>query len=760
MFRVRQALCNWRCIALLLICFACDAFGATDISLSATFEPGANYPYSTDPGDKVQLTDGERAVGHFWTSKKAVGWMNSGPVRVLVRLSKVARIHKVCVGSAQGQHAGVSFPERIDVFSGDGKGRYLEIGELMSASGIERDGQYTVRDLCMSTPGVEAAEILLVVVPRGRYFFADEVFLDAETSSSDLSEKYVIGVRKEDVGAAVKKGIEETNELNSARFYLTRLSARTSATERDSEEWPDSNALETLRKSSDAIRLTFNLAGKIARKRFGEDLIAASTVDKWADFSPVDIPETGSGCGSTSLDVRQGEFGSAVINVTNTGRRSRLFASILHDINRDESPASSLAYVEMVNSKALRRPVGDALVPVSGGLEVEFGETKQIWVNIAAGAVLPGKYKYTLKVSREEAGREATICNINVTVYPANTLAADHPRVNVWGYLNSAMLKCCVVDSVADMRSHFVNVFIAHPAQIPSVTNSRANGVQGDKALRDLVRQLSIKSHGGEQLLLYMGLNDQQRRTFGGLLVGSPAWVSAVRSYVERVSEIIAANGLSKNQVAFYPIDEPKTDEEVLVLKLVSRLIKDLDKQSRVFSTLGEMNAADVVAVLPSVDVFQVLKKDLQDIRVNVIQAAGKEIWSYEAEGGGKGAAPVGFSLMQSWRAFSFGLQGVGVWSYSDAGQNGDAWNDFDDRRPDFSLVYVRNGRMISSKRWEAWREGVQDFSLLKEAKRGENDGTISAGTVQEIVRRQTSASDISERTLSGVRQQLREMIK
>jgi hypothetical protein len=44
----------------------------------------------------------------------------------------------------------------------------------------------------------------------------------------------------------------------------------------------------------------------------------------------------------------------------------------------------------------------------------------------------------------------------------------------------------------------------------------------------------------------------------------------------------------------------------------------------------------------------------------------------------------------------------------------GTAWDDFDGKYPDFSVIYEGpNNSIISSRRWEAWRMGIEDYELL-----------------------------------------------
>jgi hypothetical protein len=72
------------------------------------------------------------------------------------------------------------------------------------------------------------------------------------------------------------------------------------------------------------------------------------------------------------------------------------------------------------------------------------------------------------------------------------------------------------------------------------------------------------------------------------------------------------------------------------------------------------------------------------------------------------------------WRAWRFGLDGVTFWTYS---QN--HWND-PPREQNFGLYFgAADGGSVPSKRWEAWREGIDDYLylVLYEAELRKQDG-------------------------------------
>jgi hypothetical protein len=104
----------------------------------------------------------------------------------------------------------------------------------------------------------------------------------------------------------------------------------------------------------------------------------------------------------------------------------------------------------------------------------------------------------------------------------------------------------------------------------------------------------------------------------------------------------------------------------------------------------------------------------LSGAKAAFLKRFNRMIWSYS--GSGKHADPLRAYRAQAWRAFQHGATGIGFWAYADVGQSGTAWDDLDGTRPDPAVIYEAANGVASSKRWEAWREGVEDYELLYQA--------------------------------------------
>lgn len=101
---------------------------------------------------------------------------------------------------------------------------------------------------------------------------------------------------------------------------------------------------------------------------------------------------------------------------------------------------------------------------------------------------------------------------------------------------------------------------------------------------------------------------------------------------------------------------------------------------------------------------------------MKVVRASGKQLWSYNCSYGY--SRPVGANikntnLLAEFRnaalyAFRHRATGIGYWCYNSGVE--DPWmrNEFE-----YRLVYPGRNKPVTSRRWEAVREGLEDFRIL-----------------------------------------------
>ncbi len=96
-------------------------------------DPAPNYQHCTDPGDRTQLTDGQRVRGYFWTQEGAVGWTGYTHVIITIDLGAVRPISGLSYHTVAGV-AGVELPEAVIVLVSDDHKLWHDAGDLVASS--------------------------------------------------------------------------------------------------------------------------------------------------------------------------------------------------------------------------------------------------------------------------------------------------------------------------------------------------------------------------------------------------------------------------------------------------------------------------------------------------------------------------------------------------------------------------------------------------------------------------------------------------
>ena len=88
--------------------------------------------------------------------------------------------------------------------------------------------------------------------------------------------------------------------------------------------------------------------------------------------------------------------------------------------------------------------------------------------------------------------------------------------------------------------------------------------------------------------------------------------------------------------------------------------------------------------------------------------------------GSSKASDPHRYYRLHHMATVELGLDGAGMWVWGD---DGGQFNDYAGRYPSYGMVYATEHGPITSKRREAWREGIEDVELWRHL------GTVAAKT-------------------------------
>jgi outer membrane protein assembly factor BamB len=523
-------------------------------------------------------------------------------------------------------------------------------------------------------------------------------------------------------------------------------------------ETTPSTPARTERSQRARARGLWELAGEVSRLRSWADalaryqrsqapllFLAAQEHNPWARFDPLVAP--GQPVSEIHYRCYQGEYHAIAINLSGFAHgdlKVRVRAADLAADGAPSAPRGGVTLSQVVAVPTLRgTEVWDALPPLEDGsvLTVPPWGKRQLWVTIQAPRGASGEYYSDLTLEAVDQPECTQTITVRVNVLPIARPATSplmfgnwpsHGNqwlVNVWPPGTAARQR--VLD---DLLEHGINI---HPQIPPPIAHFDDDGnLTGpldfsvhDAEIKPLIGkgQFLFYGHGGHWALL--GPEGQLGERTGGFYQSSgpedvltPAWNKAFREYLAQWTAHLKDLGLDYKDFALYPYDEAFADRFDSLLA-VARMAKEVDPKVRIYCDLG--------GALPTreqlrraideglVDIWHPWQGHFEEQTADWLEelkATGKPVWMYKETNNMKELSPLGYYRRMAWLAWERGLTGIGIFEYIHVA---DPWLAPPWDSSEFCLIYPIPGGVASSKRWEAMREGVQDYEalwLLKQA--------------------------------------------
>jgi len=736
------------------------------------YAPATNYRHCTDEGDATQLTDGAFSEGYFWTQKSTVGWAGARGVAIILDLGQVQPVSAVKINMAGGGRAGVCFPQYVEILTSVDGTSFARIGREDKAGLTENGpvGTWYLHKFGVDGVNVLARYVLLAIKPDKSFAFADEIEVvagregaaapTADVDPADYLGAFVHGLTAPAgpvdfaVGtprltmlvnlARAEKGLASLADLDPAAHaeLRTGLASLRRKIEPRAEVSP-----------KDFKEYDATLRGLFARaysKGFGERQYVVWTGNPAQQIRPGDRPEAGApDVERLSLTMLANEYEPAVVNLTNLTPQGFTARIVLKPLSRvgDGKPATvpgplPQGFVKLRGAAPVKSRsglvFGDALPELGNGqlLRVPALATGQLWVTFDARQLDPGDYELPVEIyPLHDFAKKTVIVSLHVA---AAKLSGEQPlNVYNWSYLTWAEIKDQPEAAVRDLFDHYVNTIVIHPSYIPwPKADEQGNVTSIDFSAFDRVVGLH---KGARWLLIWPALESRATLNVKHIKFRSPEWHVLFVQWYHQLANHLLELGYDNKHWAFYPVDEPSGGKKADTFSTVIQVAKEARPDILIYADATTYDLETLERWKPFVDIWCPNSVGLTQNPALIDwyrqrRAEGDQVWSYACHGPGKLRPPHGYYRMQAWLALDRGQNGIGHWAYADVGwgPKGNAWDDFDPPGPDFSVVYRGAERPVPSRRWEQFRQGVEDYWLVtslraacdraREAKRGPAD--------------------------------------
>lgn len=373
----------------------------------------------------------------------------------------------------------------------------------------------------------------------------------------------------------------------------------------------------------------------------------------------------------------------------------------------------------------------DAIAEMNQGriLHLAPAETRQLWLTTDANGQDAGTYSGSVDLHSLTVESQSTSVAVEQTVLPLDLQSTPAPRLCSWGYVYGSVLKDDEEAAHRDLVAHGNNVFVITTHHLPKVSYDAAGNITEplDFARHDRILNL-YKQNGG--FFLFFNYQTVLRGPEGhGFL--SEAWHKAHETFLDEWVEHLAKLGIDYDDFALYPVDEPGLNPGLVERQInVGKAVREADSQILLYTDPVERTTLDEIkAMAPYVDIWCPNRNGFlrtpNDPRLDVMRERGLQLWTYECEGNAKHQSPLGYYRALGWVALHNEMNGIGFWSYCTSRH--DPWF-LPKGGHDYLLIYGGDG-VVSSKRWEAVRDGLEDMRavwLLQEQVARARDAGVS----------------------------------
>lgn len=626
-------------------------------------EPRPNYFLATDEDDLRQLTDGVVVPYPSWTKRNSVGWKLGGAVRLQVDFPENAR--RACsegnlrFSSSQKKSAGIVPPRRIDVYGVDDSGRHHFLAGANYAASDFPDKTSVLLKLPVQ---IRFPQLVIVLHSGGQFLMLDEIeWIDSGScGTSDVGSRSTAHLIVADPVQDSRRRLIEFFE-NPAAESLRSLPFRTWV----ADPW---RALSN--SGGGALDQERAVARKPLRLLAGEQLAMVVGLQ--------------GGCKSSGASWR--------VN----WQASKGLSERLHIARLQKVVASDGTHVH------------DAIVPLlAPGLPCSVERSEYLWVEADSREMKPGRYVFSLELSAPSG--EVSVLNETIEILENTINPECLPKALAWGYRQDLPVWNNPGANLRDLVDHGVNVFVIHPGSLAPT--------QASLRLAGEVKEI-LEASPKAQILLYLALDKWVELQRGG---DSSEKAARLNAWIKQLMGVLNNAGVPYSQWALYPIDEP-SGKQLPLLDWVIEQVGAIEPRVRIYanpvsSSRHPVSALEIVNLAKKVQILQP-SYDLAVRTSRSLNSLGIDWWVYENPPYPAKTTEPFFYKTLGQKAWAMGAKGVGFWSYSDT-TSSSAWNDFDGKRADWAVVYEGAAGPVSSRRWQAFRSGLIDYSILCSLEKG-----------------------------------------
>jgi len=397
--------------------------------------------------------------------------------------------------------------------------------------------------------------------------------------------------------------------------------------------------------------------------------------------------------------------------------------------------------LEFFQAVELKNPVGtgnfDPLcpLPLNTLISISPRSNAVVWVKVNSRKLAAGTYKgiLVLKPAYDDFGMETVDFNVTVSPVDLGKILCDNMN---YTYLHTRVDEPCqALRYLAESGKNYINMSVPGHPKLPIYPKLNKDGTIGPCDFSSADKRIDTYISCGmplERIKLIFGLAldygygfPKRPANLGSPLFakGYALWLKALTDHLKEKYQI------GTDRIVFYPVDEPSGDiddpKSTMHKAYISgKMIKAAGKQYRtMINPLPAQLKAGVAKQLPKLldvfDIFEIYRPCYDKKLEKLLKKEGKEIWTYSILA--KGTVPDVYRR-DYWCNLRDNIESVAAYWNQDEHCGGDGFCGTDtgfysaNSTTDYGTLYCdyNSGLAMGSRRFEAHRQGFEDYKLGK----------------------------------------------
>jgi hypothetical protein len=710
------------------------------------YSPKPEYHLTVHPRDPFKLTDGikDRSLWYEDYRDKTVGWAKAPLIEITLDLGQVYDVGLINIYTVGGGQSGVEYPEYAAAAVSLGGANYSLAGYSASDGWVFGTTNAIPRTIVLPVEQ-KARYIKLFVRPIGTFFFTDEIeVIESQVTPRDVTTgKYLSKDQMIDL-------IERARQLDRDRDVLSEKVQKSLPMANGlSGDWQTmKERISLLRRNLTEMKVSQTEAefaqfrAKWVKLQYGTEWLCYPT-EPMDILRHGDLPPSAPNDFQISLYQWRNEHGAATINVTNSSMAPINFSVHFSPLRYQDKTIESAGifelrralYVRVLNAGLVADPL---VLQNSKPFPVAPGQTVQLWVDAYSKDLNTGAYTAAMVIdaSGENIDNKQHVVPIRLEV--ANRIFPDKiPFLSCnWDYVakNDTFTSKDLKKAIVDLKNHYINISVILPNRI---YGKRGRELAGKYILPSMLEPELKLYKDSTIVLLWLGMDWRLKDHFGEFKTSDGeyniVWKDNFKTFLSELVPFMLDKGYNYESFAIYLFDEYIGDDFIYV----ARIIKDFDPRLKIYANNWIESESQFRKVKDLIDIWcpplpeVIANKNTFEKYKNL--GTFDKIWCYYAniqkryffspETGMIGKLWRGGPNRTAFRTMpiasaSLGMTGAGFWVYQDSDKAG--WTE--DKMGEYGVVYDGSQNpdkncfpeaIVPSKRWQQWREGVEDAVCL-----------------------------------------------